>query len=674
MPSTHRMHADVKTFNKFGFVAKTGMQIHFDLAITAGEFMSVSDFVRPALVDYERITGYIRSDGRMYDTPAKTAAPYDLNDPGELGVELLSNDPDLNLETDVAYHISLELPGWNTTFASFYITGLPVDDTAKNLADFSPGPGHTVTGDLRGAVGPKFAGLVLVGASSVQPMVESPDGDVPAGDPVDLSAGIEAAVTAADIHGQVVAEVAASATVTDAAAAAVESTVGPAVDALISGILNDETSDIRNFFDVRYAPYSLAATIGDGFTTVFNVPHPAFDDVMVQLRLVDTNELVMAKVVALSTSVTQVSFAVAPATDSIRVMIQPIGDLVEIADSEPPTAPSNLFAEPTLITGSSVSLTWDAATDNVGIVFYTVYRADGLGAAFASATVIGSNGVTRAYTDTTVEIGSDYTYFVTATDYSLNEGPASAGEDVTTPAFAGINPATYVGLVSNFEPASLALADGAAIASWTPSAGSKSTALVQATGANQPHFVANAKNGLPGVDFDGSDLLRLSADDWSITKGVIYGVMNATALASSGVAARNLIGFGTYASWGTTARYVASLYATGNFGAGFGGAGMQAGAVITAGTWYAFVAKFMGGTNGYKLWLNNTTATPTTTGGSAAISGAVNTLLVGSNTGAFQWLGKSTQLGVISCDSAETPDADCGAICEYLMSKYAIAA
>lgn len=155
MPSTFRMHADVETYNPDGFAPKVGMEIHFDLEIDPGEFMRVSDLVRPTLLDHQTITGYIRSDGRMYDKRPLRAAPHDLDDPGVLGVELLSDDPDLNLESPVTYRVSPLAADGRTPFNPFYITELPTDDTPKHLADFAPGPGHPAVGITKGDKGDK---------------------------------------------------------------------------------------------------------------------------------------------------------------------------------------------------------------------------------------------------------------------------------------------------------------------------------------------------------------------------------------------------------------------------------------------------------------------------------------------------------------------------------------
>ncbi|WP_309110758.1 glycoside hydrolase family 9 protein [Saccharothrix sp.] len=84
------------------------------------------------------------------------------------------------------------------------------------------------------------------------------------------------------------------------------------------------------------------------------------------------------------------------------------------ADREAPTVPSGLTAGN--VTGSSATLTWTAATDNVGVAGYDVLRADGTTAATASTTTHLLTGLTP---DTA------YTFSVRAKDTSGNVSAAS---------------------------------------------------------------------------------------------------------------------------------------------------------------------------------------------------------------------------------------------------------
>lgn len=84
-----------------------------------------------------------------------------------------------------------------------------------------------------------------------------------------------------------------------------------------------------------------------------------------------------------------------------------------IVDKQPPTAPTNLTA--TIGANNSVNLNWIASTDNVGVKEYYIYRDN---------TTIGRIPST-SYSDTTVQLGSTYTYSVRATDLAGLASPVS---------------------------------------------------------------------------------------------------------------------------------------------------------------------------------------------------------------------------------------------------------
>ena len=91
-----------------------------------------------------------------------------------------------------------------------------------------------------------------------------------------------------------------------------------------------------------------------------------------------------------------------------------------IADTTPPAAPGSLAAT---ASGTSVSLTWTAATDNVGVVRYNVHRSTTSGFTPSAANRIAQPTGT-SYTDTGLAAGT-YFYKVTAEDAAGNVGPAS---------------------------------------------------------------------------------------------------------------------------------------------------------------------------------------------------------------------------------------------------------
>ncbi|GIJ62589.1 DUF4832 domain-containing protein [Virgisporangium aurantiacum] len=94
---------------------------------------------------------------------------------------------------------------------------------------------------------------------------------------------------------------------------------------------------------------------------------------------------------------------------------------VGCTDCAPPSAPTGLAA--TATTPTSIALSWTAATDNVGVTGYQVFR---------NGTLVGSPTVT-SYTDTGLAAGS-YTYTVRARDAAGNVSAASAAVTAATAA------------------------------------------------------------------------------------------------------------------------------------------------------------------------------------------------------------------------------------------------
>src|SRR5205814_3579007 len=89
-------------------------------------------------------------------------------------------------------------------------------------------------------------------------------------------------------------------------------------------------------------------------------------------------------------------------------------------DTTPPTAPTNLTA-----TGGpgSVSLTWTASTDNVGVVNYNVYRSTTPNFTPTTANRI-AQPTSTSYTNGGLAAGTYY-YRVTAQDAAGNLSPSS---------------------------------------------------------------------------------------------------------------------------------------------------------------------------------------------------------------------------------------------------------
>ena len=108
--------------------------------------------------------------------------------------------------------------------------------------------------------------------------------------------------------------------------------------------------------------------------------------------------------------------------DSGSVACQP-----GVTDTEPPTAPTGLTA--TAIASNRVELAWGAATDNVGVSAYDIYRNGAFRASVGGATV--------AWSDTTVAPSTLYTYTVIARDLAGNASAPSSPASTTTPSSGG---------------------------------------------------------------------------------------------------------------------------------------------------------------------------------------------------------------------------------------------
>ncbi|MDD2235536.1 MAG: fibronectin type III domain-containing protein [Desulfitobacteriaceae bacterium] len=91
-----------------------------------------------------------------------------------------------------------------------------------------------------------------------------------------------------------------------------------------------------------------------------------------------------------------------------------------IGDIEAPTIPQNLRS--TEITSNSVALTWDAASDNVGVTGYEVYQ---------GAVLLGKTAETN-YTATKLQPGVEYSFMVKAFDGAGNVSESSNQLNVTT--------------------------------------------------------------------------------------------------------------------------------------------------------------------------------------------------------------------------------------------------
>jgi lysophospholipase L1-like esterase len=95
----------------------------------------------------------------------------------------------------------------------------------------------------------------------------------------------------------------------------------------------------------------------------------------------------------------------------------------------------------------------------------------------------------------------------------------------------GADPATLTGLVSAWRASDLVGANGTAVSTWSPYAGSQAVALVQATGGNQPTIVRPAVANGPSVKTELSGKWLRSSAAWST---VLNGALTVLVVAKAG--------------------------------------------------------------------------------------------------------------------------------------------
>ncbi len=112
---------------------------------------------------------------------------------------------------------------------------------------------------------------------------------------------------------------------------------------------------------------------------------------------------------------------VSQASDTVSITPPPCE-----VDTEPPTAPVNLRGS---ASGTTVSLSWGASTDNVGVIAYDVFRNDAL-----AGSVAGSVGTPPGTTfrDAGLAANTTFDYFVVARDSQRNVSPESNTVRVAT--------------------------------------------------------------------------------------------------------------------------------------------------------------------------------------------------------------------------------------------------
>ena len=104
---------------------------------------------------------------------------------------------------------------------------------------------------------------------------------------------------------------------------------------------------------------------------------------------------------------TRYSFSVTAADSAGTSAQSTVLSATTSADTTPPAAPTGATA--TAPSAGQVQLKWTAATDNVGVAYYRVYR---------NGTLLPLTTTATTYTDSTVTANTAYTYTISAVDTS----------------------------------------------------------------------------------------------------------------------------------------------------------------------------------------------------------------------------------------------------------------
>lgn len=216
---------------------------------------------------------------------------------------------------------------------------------------------------------------------------------------------------------------------------------------------------------------------------------------------------------------------------------------------------------------------------------------------------------------------------------------------------AGFSPSDIAGLVAWYAADQLALADDAAVASWTDLSGND-THAVQATGASQPTYKTAILNSLPVVRFDGTDDLLRTAAITLIPQPTTWFCVGKR----DAVDGNNRYFFDTRAVNGQLlgGQFFYRIYA--------GGAGYVTGQVIDT-SFHIYQATFNGASSDIRVEGGvATTGDPGSTG--------VNGITIGASGGDTELL-DGDLAEIILYDSALST-SDLNSVGEYLADKYAL--
>jgi chitodextrinase len=199
----------------------------------------------------------------------------------------------------------------------------------------------------------------------------------------------------------------------------VENSGTTAVNAVEADLTYDQTKLQFVSIDSSTSPFTLSARATGGSGTVM-IANAALTPV--------TGSQTVAKVTftAIGTGSTAVDFAstsgIAESTNNTDVLGTTTGGTYTVSDTTAPSVPSGLTVSSR--TATSIGITWTAATDNVGVTGYKIYR---------GGTQVGTS-VTPAFSNTGLTPSNNYSYTVVAVDAAGNASAQSSALATSTTA------------------------------------------------------------------------------------------------------------------------------------------------------------------------------------------------------------------------------------------------
>lgn len=345
-----------------------------------------------------------------------------------------------------------------------------------------------------------------------------------------------------------------------------------------------------------------------------------------------------------------------------------LSGIVAAADVTAPGQPTS-FAIGTCTT-TTAPVSWTNGIDDVGIDHSVVsYRSPSGSGSWLTKTTAGtgsSDTITGLTAVTTIEA------FVTHYDAATNpSAPSNTDTDTTAAVSGGINLWTYPGLIAVYDPeldsAVTALANGQAVASLTPSAGTELSPLAQATPANRPTVATSTYNGKRALVFNGTNSYMLTGA-WATAHGPDSPAADAV----------TEIFFGEFtvgqpfSSQSATNYLMARKESSANDDLKlFAGSTTVSGTVTGVGdTAHVLVIKWKAGTNELKVF--NHALTPTTYTMTTNAAQFLPGLKVGTN-GSNSSFFLNGKMGLCAAIAGEITDSDIQAIMQQLVTYFAAA-